>query len=157
MKKSITVTAVALFVATAQLVSAQGFHQKQEAKRAASAAPQSVAGGAMLQTAVSMEEAFNSAVNELKRQGYILESVDKDAGQIMTAMVIKGGYSQTGTRVIVTFIKNDNDMTTVRVAVTEQKRKKALQAEPWSDPKVDMAASTTVSQTLIAPKLQAQN
>jgi hypothetical protein len=56
-------------------------------------------------------------------------------------MQITGGYSQTGTRTIVNFIKDSDTQTTVRVAVTKQKRKKLLQTESWSDPKVDDAAS----------------
>jgi hypothetical protein len=34
-------------------------------------------------------------------------------------------------------IKDSDIQTSVRIAVTVQKRKKLLQTEPWSDPKID--------------------
>ena len=62
-------------------------------------------------------------------------------------MTITGGYSQTGTRVQVTLIKDTDTATTVKVAVTEQKWKKLLQTEPWSDPKVnDKESAKTADQ-----------
>src|SRR5690349_8759740 len=54
----------------------------------------------------------------------------KDAGQIVTAMEIAGGYSQAGTRIIVTLIKDNGSQTRIRV-VPKQKRKKLLHTEPF--------------------------
>jgi hypothetical protein len=41
------------------------------------------------------------------------------------------GYSQTGSRIIVTLIKDNGSQTSIRV-VPKQKRKKLLQTEPLS-------------------------
>ena len=65
-------------------------------------------------------------------------------------MEITGGYSQTGTRIQITLIKQNVTETTVRVAVTNQKRKKALKAEPWSDPKVNDQRSANKAEELKA-------
>ncbi|MBI3491559.1 MAG: hypothetical protein HY047_07255 [Acidobacteria bacterium] len=80
-------------------------------------------------------------LNFLKRQEQTIDQASKDTGQIITGMIISGGYSQTGSRIVVTLIEEDDNSTTVRVAVTEQKRKKLLQTEPWSDPKVNAQKS----------------
>ena len=63
-------------------------------------------------------------------------------------MAIKGGYSQTGTRVYVVLIKETDTTTTVKVAVSEQKRKKLLQTEPWGDPKLNEKESDKIATDL---------
>jgi len=100
------------------------------------------------QNAVAIDKTYEAVLNHLKRQGQTIESADKEVGQIITAMDITGGYSQTGTRIQITFIKDSDTQTTVRVAVTKQKRKKALQVEPWSDPKVDEQESSKVAEEI---------
>src|ERR1035438_5927812 len=59
-------------------------------------------------------------------------------------------HSQTGTRVQITCIKDNDAQTSIRVAVTQQKRKKLLQTEPWSDPKVNDEASSKTANDLKA-------
>jgi hypothetical protein len=120
-------------------------HAKKDAAIDESAQPKNVKGGTTFQAAVPYDRAYDAVLNHLKRQGYAIESAGKDTGQIITAMDIKGGYSQTGTRVQVTCIKDSDTQTSIRVAVTEQKRKKLLQTEPWGDPKVNAQSSATVA------------
>lgn len=120
-------------------------HAKKDAAIDESAQPKNVKGGATFQVAVPYDRAYSTVLNHLKRQGYTIDSAGKDTGQIITAMDIKGGYTQTGTRVQVTCIKDSDTQTSIRVAVTEQKRKKLLQTEPWGDPKVNEASSAKIA------------
>jgi hypothetical protein len=107
-----------------------------------------VAGGVTFQSPISVEKTFDALVNELKREGHDIDRADRDAGQIITAMEITGGYSQTGTRIIVTLIKDSESQATVRVVMAKQKRKKLLQTEPWSDPKADDKESQKAADAL---------
>jgi hypothetical protein len=96
------------------------------------------------------DKAYDAALNYMKRQSYTIDSADKETGQIITAMDVTGKHSQTGTRVLITCIKDSDSQTSIRVAVTEQKRKKLLQTEPWSDPKVNDEASSKTANDLKA-------
>lgn len=125
-------------------------HEKREAKLAESAQPKNVKGGVTFQVSVPYDKAYDDALNYLKRQSYTIDSADKETGQIITAMDITGKHSQTGTRVQITCIKDNDAQTSIRVAVTEQKRKKLLQTEPWSDPKVNDEASSKTANDLKA-------
>lgn len=129
---------------------AQGRKARKEARLAESEKPKNVSGGVTFKANQSFEKTYEVVLNHLKREGHTIDSADKDVGQIITAIDIKGGYSQTGTRIQITLIKDSETQTTVRVAVTKQKRKKALQTEPWSDPKVDNDESTTVADAIKA-------
>jgi hypothetical protein len=80
---------------------------------------------------------------------------DRETGMVATEIAVAGGWKQTGTRTIVTFIKESDTETTVKVAVTVQKRYKALQVEPWSDPQLDAnltAAAVTKIKTALGVK-----
>jgi len=122
-------------------IHAQSLHDKSAQRQADSAAVRSVSGGATLDFASPYEAVFDALVNTLKRNGFTLDQADKDAGQLATAMEISGGFHQTGKRTIFSLIKGTDGKTSVRVAVTIQKRSNGLQADPWSDPKVDEKAS----------------
>jgi hypothetical protein len=136
--------AIPLFVVQSICVS-QGRHEKREAKLEESAKPRSVSGGVTFQTDTPYDKAYDAVLNYLKRQDYTIDSASKETGQIVTAIVVTGGYSQTGTRVYVTLIKDTEKTTTVKVAVAEQKRKKLLQTEPWGDPKVNQEKSANLA------------
>lgn len=123
---------------------------RREARIEESAQPRNVKGGITFQTSVPYDKAYDGALTYLKRQGYTIETAGKETGQIITAMDVKGGYSQTGTRVQVTCIKDSDTQTSMRVLVTDQKRKKALQAEPWSEPKANNEESTKIGEELKA-------
>jgi len=124
------------------------FHEKREAKIAESEKPQNVKGGTTFQIASSYEKAYDGTLNHFKREGYVIDSAGKETGQIVTAMDVKGGYTQTGTRVLVTCIKDSDTQTSIRVVVTIQKRKKLLQAEPWGDARADDAQSTKIAEQI---------
>jgi len=52
--------------------------------------------------------------------------------------------------VYVTLIKDNETSTTLKVAVSEQKRKKLLQTEPWGDPKVNSEKSSKLAEDIKA-------
>ena len=140
----LTVLLVTVFPLYAQ------YHEKKEAKLEESGKAQAVSGGAKTQLAKPFAEVYEKTLNYLKKADYTIDSADKEAGQIVTAIVVTGGYRQTGTRVYVVFIKDSDSATTIRVAVTEQKRYKALQTEPWGDPKVNDKESQRISNEIKA-------
>jgi len=123
-------------------------HERDAEKVAESGQVQSVSGGATFALSDSYDTVFDSLVTYLKRSGLTLDSASRDAGQIATALEISGGWHQTGTRTVLSLIRDSTDKTSVRVAVTLQKRYKALQVEPWSDPKVDEKASAAYAEKL---------
>lgn len=96
------------------------------------------------------DEVYDKILTYLKKAEYAIESANKETGQIVTEITIKGGYSQTGTRVYAILIKESNTATTVRIAVSEQKRKKLLQTEPWGDPKVNDKESQRIADEIKA-------
>jgi len=124
---------------------AQTRHDRAARRMEESAQPKAVSGGTTFQTPIPIENGFDAVLNHLKRQGHDIELADRDAGRIVTVMETVGSHSQTGTRILVALIKDSNSQTTLRIVVTTQKRKKLLMAEPWSDAKVDDAASRKVT------------
>ena len=135
---------VALPVVTA-FASPQGLHERRIARVEESAKPGSVAGGASFEDPASYNTTFDDVVTFLKKQGYAIDSASKDAGTIFTSMSIKGHWRQTGTRVSISLIRDGKTVTEVQVAVTQQKRFKALQTEPWGSPKVNKAKSSALA------------
>lgn len=135
---------ITLFSVNCMAVS-QGRHEKREAKLEESAKPRSVTGGSAFQIDMAYDKAYETVLNYLKKQDYTIDSASRETGQIVTAMVVTGGYSQTGTRVYVTLAKENETSTTIKVAVSEQKRKKLLQTEPWGDPKVNADRSSKLA------------
>jgi hypothetical protein len=143
----------ALFVTIAGTpAQAQSRKEKQEARLADSEKPRDVAGGASFVAQVPADKAFDAAVKYFQTQDVALdESSKKDLGQLTTAMKIVdvGGFrnNNKGYRTYVTFIRDSDSTTTVKVKVTVQQRTKHLQAEPWSDPKIlDKETAETVDQ-----------
>lgn len=137
----------AIFAVAAVTGSAQ-FHEKKEQRIAASEEPQNVKGGAVVRLPVPYDNAYGSALNFLKREGYTIDSASAESGQIITAIDIKGGYRQTGTRVRVTCIKENDNETTIRVVVSEQHRTKLLQTEPWGVAKANDAESAKIAEKI---------
>ena len=103
---------------------------------------------ATLVHAASVEATYADVLNEMKKEGYSLESASKDAG-IKTTIQVTGHYKQTGSHLEITFI-SDNGHTTVRVVQMEQHRYKALKTEPWGDTKINTAASQDAAEKLKA-------
>jgi len=139
---SVGLCLLAAFPASAQ------YHEKKLEKLEASGAPQGVAGGVRMNVAKPYDETYEKTLNYLKRNEYAIESAYKETGQIVTEMTVKGGYTQTGTRVYAIFIKETDSSTTIRVAVSEQKRKNLLQTEPWGDAKVNDKESQRIADGL---------
>ncbi|MBI1745924.1 MAG: hypothetical protein HYR55_04960 [Acidobacteria bacterium] len=141
---------VVLSVVLLAQVSVQGQSRKarREANAEESAKPKKVSGGETFQTSNPYDKAYDLTLNFFKKQDYTMDSASREIGQIITAMSIEGGYRQTGTRVQITLIKESETSTTVRVAVAKQKRYKALQVEPWGDPKVDAKESAKLADDL---------
>jgi hypothetical protein len=129
------------------------FAQRQERKteeQADSEKIQNVSGGVTFQQASAMDKTYDDLLNYVKREGLTIDSASKETGQIVTAIDVTGKYHQIGTRVYLTVIKSSETETSVRVAVTEQKRYKALQTEPWSSPKVNAEKSSELSEKIKA-------
>jgi hypothetical protein len=124
------------------------YHEKTMERHEASGNIQGIVGGIKISVAKPYDEIYEKTLNYLKKNDYAIESASKETGQIATQMTVKGGYTQTGTRVYAILIKDSDSSTTVRVAVSEQKRKKLLQADPWSDAKVNEKESQRIADEL---------
>jgi len=123
----------------------EGFHERHVQAAEDSGNAVSVSGGQSFQVSKPYDDVFEAVVTYLKKKDYTVESANKDAGQITTAMTVTGGWRQTGARVEVSLIKESDAVTTVKVAVTEQHRYNALQVEPWDDPKVNDDSSAALA------------
>ena len=95
-----------------------------------------------------VDKVFGVVLEYLKKHGYTIESADKNVGQIITVMDIKGGFTQTGTTVQVTLIKDSDTQTSVRVAVKTQRRVKGTSEHPWRDIKIDPKESSRIAEEL---------
>jgi hypothetical protein len=133
---------------SSEIALGQGRHERREARLAESARSRSMTGGVTFASSLAYAAAHDAALNFLKKDGYGIESADREAGQIVTSIEITGRFSQTGTRLQITIMKEPGDKSSIRVAVTQQKRKKLLQTEPWGDPKVNEAESSEVAEQL---------
>jgi hypothetical protein len=91
---------------------------------------------ATISHAADLESVYQSVLNQVKKDGFEIESASKDAG-IKTTVAVTGRYKQTGTYLEVTFISDGGSQTTARIGVYEEKRYKGLKTEPWSTPKVN--------------------
>jgi hypothetical protein len=135
-----------MLVSVSGFLLAQSRKERKEAKIEESAKPKAVAGGVRFQVQKAYLETYDALLNWAKRADYTIDRGDRDNGQIITGMTVTGGYSQTGTRVVFTIIKESETLTTVKLALTEQKRKKLLSTEPWSDPKVNEKESEKLAE-----------
>jgi hypothetical protein len=140
------------FTITGSPARAQDRKEKKEARLAESEKPRDVPGGASFIANLPADKAFDTALRYFQTHDVTLnESSKKDLGPLTTAMRIVdvGGLrnNNTGYRTYVTFIREGDSTTTVKVKVTEQQRTKHLQAEPWTDPKVlDKETAETADQ-----------
>ena len=114
-------------------------HEAREQAIADSGKPVAVSGGVKFKVPLAYDEVFVAVVTVLKKADANIALADKDTGVIATEIVITGGWKQTGTRTVVSLIRDTPTQTIVKVCVTTQKRYKAIQTEPWSDPVLDKA------------------
>jgi len=127
---------------------AQGLHAKIEARKKAAEKPQAIAGGVRFQVLQSFDEAYGKLVGWVNREDYTIDSAEtrKEIGQIVAAVAqTKGGYTQSGSRLRITVIKDDETTSTIKVIVEDLTRKKLLAAEPWGDPKLNEEESQPVA------------
>ena len=148
---------LSLFPVAIAFPSPQGRHERHMKQVEESAKPTGVNPMVSFQDNASYDKTFDDVVTFLKKQGYTIDSASKDAGTIFTTMSIKGHWRQTGTRINVSLIRDSKTVTEVKVAVTEQKRYKALQTEPWGSPKVDKKQSSAVAAKMKAALLQSRS
>jgi hypothetical protein len=102
---------------------------------------------ATISRATDLEFVYEAVLNQVKKDGFDVESASKDAG-IKTSVVVTERYRQTGTYLEITFISEGGSQTTARITVFGEKRYKGLKTEPWSTPKVDQEKSHTEAATL---------
>jgi hypothetical protein len=121
--------------------------ERREAAVSASAAVPVLTGGVEIEVPLAFDAAFPAAVEALKRLDYMPEIADPVVGRIATGLAVTGKGKQTGTRVILVFLKGPT-ATTLRVQVSRQTRYNVLQVEPWSDAQLDAKAATDVATKL---------
>ena len=138
-----------LAVSTPSTLTAQA-HDRREAAIAESGTVHAVSGGTTIQIPGPYDKVFDGLVTYLKKTGYAIDSASRDSGEMATSLEITGGWRETGRRTVISVIKDTADSTSLRVAITEQKRYKGLATEPWSDPKVDDKASKAAAQKIQA-------
>jgi len=146
--KLIVLSTVLLILSAQSPIFTQGRHERKQQQIEESAKANGVSGGTTIQITLSYDKTFDRVLNYLKRNDYTIDIGNRDSGQIVTAMIIKGGYSQTGTRIYVSLIKDSDTSTTMKIAVSEQKRKKLLQTEPWGTAKVDSEATSKLADNI---------
>jgi hypothetical protein len=149
--RSLVVFCLVVGVATA--VQAQGLHDKIQARKKEAQKPKALAGAVTFQVPRGFDDAFEKAVGWVNHQDYAIDSGEtrKEIGQIVTAVAQTGsGYNQTGRRLRITVIKDDDKTTTLKVIVEDLKRKKLFGAEPWSDGTVNQSESAAVADKLKA-------
>ncbi len=110
-----------------------------------------VPGGQTFTVPLPLDRAFQAVLNGLKRHGAEIEEANHDIGRIVTGLMIAGGWNQVGRRVVVIFITDGQNQTTVRVQATVQTRHQLMGAtKPWSAPKLDNAESIEAATKLKA-------
>ena len=148
MKRSTVLLAGRLSLALAICGVMQPMYGGEQSGKAADSSQPDTAGSATFTDPSGIDRVFSVVLDYLKKQGYTIESADKNIGQIMTAMDIKGGFTQTGTTVQVTLIKASDKQTTVRDTVKTQRRVKGSKEHPWRDIKIDPKESSRIAEEL---------
>jgi len=146
MRRNLFVMAMAM----TQLVSlqAQSRGERREQAIRESEKPRNLTGGNKFTVKLGYGKTYDSVLNSLKKADYSLESASQETGQIITTLVVEGGWRQKGRRLIVTLIKEKDGATTIKCVVTLQTRYKALQTEPWSEPTIDEEETSKVARSL---------
>jgi len=113
-----------------------------------SSKPVAVKGGSSFVVPSAFNGTFETVARALKKADESVVVADREAGLIATDITVTGGWRQTGTRTVVSLIKESDAETTVKVTATIQKRFKALQVEPWSAPVLDKEKTASVAAAL---------
>jgi hypothetical protein len=126
----------------------QPLYGGEQSGKVVDASQPDTAGSVTFTDSSGVDKVFAVVLEYLKKQGYTIDSADKNVGQIITAMDIKGGFTQTGTTVQVTLIRDSDTQTTVRVAVKTQRRVKGTREHPWRDIRIDPKESSRIAEEL---------
>ncbi len=148
LKRSTVLLAGRLSLALAICGAVQPLCVGEQSGKVVAASQPDTAGAATFTDSSGVDKVFVVVLEYLKKQGYTIDSADKNIGQITTAMDIKGGFTQTGTTVQVTLIKDSDTQTTVRVAVKTQRRVKGASEHPWRDIKINPKESSRIAEEL---------
>ena len=140
---------VVTLIALQPTVWAESRSERKARLREESERPKQVSGGELFTIQKQYDDVYDVALTYLKKLGHTIDSASKETGQLMTVIAVTGGWKQTGTRIIITVIKEKAEVTSVRAVVTTQKRYKALQVEPWSDPVLEPKASAALREDLL--------
>ena len=135
MRRDILIIAMAM----AQVMSAQAQSRSERREQAIreSEKPKDLKGGTKVSIKLAYVKAYDTVLNALKRADYTIETASQEVGQIVTTLVVEGGWRQKGRRVIVTLVKEKDGTSTLKCVATLQTRFKALQTEPWGEPSLD--------------------
>lgn len=129
---------------------AGGRKERKAAALEESSALRSAPGGETIQVDRPYESVYSEVLNFLKRQGYTLALASQETGQITTGIEVTGGWKQKGRTVFISLLDEGDGRTTARVVVNIQKRYKALQTEPWSEPKASAPESLELAERIRA-------
>jgi hypothetical protein len=153
---AVTIVVAALTIASP--ASAQSFKEKQAAKREAKIAesekPANIAEGASIFSVnLATSAAFDAALRHFQLKGVTIDEASrKDLGQLMTEIEVVdvGGYrnNNRGYRTMLTFIRDTDTSSTVRIVVTEQKRTKHHVTEPWTKPELNAERTAEAAEQL---------
>ena len=146
--KSTVLLAGRLSLALAICALMQPLCRGEQSGKVVDASQPDTAGSATFTASLEVDKVFVAVLEYLKKQGYTIDSADKNIGQITKAMDIKGGFTQTGTTVQVTLIRDTDTQTAVRVAVKTQRRVKGSKEHPWRDIKIDPKESARIAEAL---------
>ncbi len=146
--KLLVLAAIAALAIEPTTVWGGALSDRREAVISESSQPRVVGGTERFAVALPYEKTFEAVVTALKTSDNEVSDANKDAGLIATAIAVTGGWRQTGTRTVVSVIRDTDGSSIVKVVVTEQKRFKALQTEPWSDPKANPVKTSTAAAAL---------
>jgi hypothetical protein len=102
--------------------STQGDYQKQTAP-GAPPKEKDVMGSVSFQTAAPYNKAYEVALDAIKRAGYTIESASRESGQIKTELAVEHGGVDIGRAVVVTVMKDNDTLTTIRVTAYKQGRR----------------------------------
>lgn len=149
-KRSIVLLAGQLSLALAICSVMQPLYGGEQSGKVVDATQPDVTGSATFTDSAGVEKVFAVVLEYLKKQGYTIDSADKNVGQIVTAMDIKGGFTQTGTTVQVTLVRDNDTQTSVRVTVKTQRRVNGHREHPWRDIKIDPKESSRIAEELKA-------
>lgn len=128
---------------------AESRSERKARERAESEKLSQVSGAEFFTILKKYDIVYDDALTYLKKQGQTIDSASRETGQIVTALTIKGGWKQSGTRTILTIIKEKNDTCSVRATITEQKRYKGIQVEAWDEPVLEPKATAVLREELI--------